>query len=120
MRNGWLGFIGTELHKAVFAPLVDPKSPEGARSYAREKVAVRLGIFEDRLSAHDFLLDRFSVADAYLATVLNWSATFGVDLSPWPAVRTYHQRVLDRPNVARAFGEELAMYRDERAKRASA
>jgi glutathione S-transferase len=116
----WLGFIGTELHKAVFAPLVDPKSPEGARSYAHEKAALRLGIVQDRVSAHEFLLDRFSVADAYLATVLNWAATFGVDLGPWPAVRSYHKRVLDRPGVARAFGEELAMYRDEQAKRASA
>jgi glutathione S-transferase len=116
----WLGFIGTELHKAVFAPLVDLNSPDGAKTYAREKVALRLGIVQDRLSAHDFLLDRFSVADAYLATILNWAATFGVDLKPWPAVRSYHERVLARPAVARALGEELAMYRDEQAKRASA
>jgi len=116
----WLGFVGTELHKAVFAPLVDPKSPEDAKSYAHEKVALRFGIVQNRLAAHDFLLDRFSVADAYLATILNWAATFGVDLGPWPAIRSYHKRVLDRPGVARAFGEELAMYRDEQAKRASA
>ncbi|WP_429267333.1 hypothetical protein [Paraburkholderia sp. EB58] len=24
----WLGFIGTELHKAVFIPLLDPHAPE--------------------------------------------------------------------------------------------
>jgi glutathione S-transferase len=116
----WLGFIGTELHKGVFAPLVDLKSPEGAKTYAREKAALRFDVLQDRLSKHDFLLDRFSVADAYLATVLNWAAPFGVDLEPWPAIRSYHKRVLDRPNVARAVGEEFAMYREEQAKRASA
>ena len=32
----WLCFIGTELHKALFAPLLDAKSPEGAKAYALE------------------------------------------------------------------------------------
>src|SRR6185436_1840722 len=100
----WLGFIGTEVHKAVFAPLVDPHSPEEAKAYAREKVALRFAIVQDRLSAHDFLLERFSVADAYLTTVLNWAATFGVDLAPWPAIQSYHKRMLERPKVARAVG----------------
>jgi glutathione S-transferase len=116
----WLGFIGTELHKGVFAPLVDLESPEGAKAYAREKAPLRFAVVQDRLSKHDFLLDRFSVADAYLATILNWTAPFGVDLEPWPAIRSYHKRVLERPEVAKAVGEEFAMYREEQAKRASA
>ncbi len=113
----WLGFIGTELQKAVFVPLLDPKAPEGAKVYAREKAALRLGVLERHLSSHEFLLDRFTVADAYLATVLNWATSSGVQLPDWPAVSDYHQRILKRPSVARAVGEEWAMYQEEQKSR---
>ena len=109
----WLAFIGTELQKAVFVPLLDEKAPEGAKTYAREKAALRLGVLEHHLATQPFLLDGFSVADAYLATVLNWSASAGIDLADWPAVLAFHQRVLKRPSVAKAFGEEWAMYQEE-------
>jgi glutathione S-transferase len=106
----WLGFIGTELHKAVFISLLDPKAPEAARGYAREKVALRMGVLEKHLAGREYLLERFSVADAYLFTVLNWAAVTGVNLAEWPAVQAYHQRLLQRPSVARAFGEERDLY----------
>ena len=73
----WLGFIGTELHKAVFLPLLDPKAPEAAKAYAREKIALRFGLLEKHLAGREFLLESFSIADAYLVTVLNWTAPRG-------------------------------------------
>lgn len=114
----WLGFIGTELHKAVFVPLLDAKAPEEAKSYAREKTALRMGVVQRHLADREFLLDGFSIADAYLATVLNWTAATNTDLSEWPTVRDYHQRMLARPSVAKAVGEEFAMYREQQARRA--
>ena len=113
----WLGFIGTELHKALFVPLLDPKAPADVKTYARDKATLRLGILQDHLSKHDFLLDRFTVADAYLATVLNWAQFSGVDLTAWPAVRDYYQRMLKRPAIAKALGEEFAIYREEQARK---
>ena len=105
-----LGFIGTELHKAVFVPLLDPKAPEAVKAYAREKLALRMGVLEKHLAGSEFLLERFSIADAYLATVLNWTLATGVSLAEWPIVQAYHQRMLKRPSVARAFAEELALF----------
>jgi glutathione S-transferase len=113
----WLGFIGTELHKALFVPLLDPKAPPDVKTYARDKAALRLGILQDHLSKHEFLLDRFTVADAYLATVLNWAQFSGVDLAAWPAVRDYYQRMLKRPAIAKAAGEEFAIYREQQAQK---
>jgi len=113
----WLSFIGTELHKAVFIPLLDPKAPEAVKSYAREKSALRFDILQGHFSTHAFLLECFSVADAYLATVLNWAAPTGTDLGQWPAVRDYHQRLLKRPSIARAVGEEWTMHQEEQARR---
>ena len=106
----WLGFIGTELHKAVFVPLLDPKAPEAVKTYARAKLALRMGVLEKHLAGRETLLDAFSVADAYLATVLNWTRATGVNLAEWPAVADYHARLLKRPSVAKAVGDEFALY----------
>mgnify|MGYP001555843124 CR=1 FL=1 len=105
----WLGFITTELHKLVFSPLLDPKAPEGARTYAKDKAVPRFDHLERELAGRDFLLDRFSIADAYLVTVLNWSSAAGIDLGQWPAVNAYRKRLLQRPAVARAVTEERAL-----------
>jgi glutathione S-transferase len=112
----WLCFIGTELHKALFAPLLDTKAPEGAKAYALEKGASRLSHLETYLTGREFLLERFSVADAYLFTVLNWSVVTPVDLKKWPAISAYVARLRDRPSVAKAFAEERALYAEEQAR----
>lgn len=112
----WLCFIGTELHKALFFPLLDAKSTEGAKAYALEKGPSRLAYLEKHLTGREFLLDRFSVADAYLFTVLNWTAVTPVDLKPWPAISAYVARLRERPSVAKAFAEERALYMEELAR----
>jgi glutathione S-transferase len=116
----WLNFITTELHKVVFLPLLDRTSGEGAKTYARSKTQVRLDYLDAHLKGHDYLLDRFSVADAYLVTVLNWSTPSGVTLADWPAVAAYFKRLQQRPSIARAFAEELALYAEEQARKVAA
>jgi len=111
----WLGFVSTELHKAVFVPLLDPKAGEEVKAYARGKVPLRLGVLQDHLAAHAFLVGTFSVADAYLFTVLNWARHSGVDLAAWPHVAGYYHRLSQRPAVARALAEEMAMYLEEQS-----
>ena len=114
----WLGFIGTELHKGIFIALLDPTSPDAARDYSRTKIPLRFNFLQDHFTAHDFVLERFSVADAYLVTLLNWSTVSGIDLKQWPAVAAYYQRMMQRPSVARACGEELTLYKEEQARHA--
>lgn len=119
LMRQWLGFIGTELHKAIFQPLLDAKAPDSVKDYARAKIALRFGLLQDHFAAHEFVLDKFSIVDAYLTTVLNWCNASGIDVKHWPAVHAYHQRMLQRPSVARAFGEELALYKEEKSRQAS-
>jgi glutathione S-transferase len=116
----WLCFIGTELHKGLFIPLFDQKAPEGTRSHTLKKYESRLRYLNDCLSGREFLLDRFTVADAYLYTVLNWAAATQVDLTPWPAIKGYHGRLQTRPSIAKAFREELALYKAEFARHQAA
>jgi glutathione S-transferase len=114
----WLSFIGSELHKALFYPLLDENACEGAKAYALEKAASRFGWLQARLAGREFLLERFSVADAYLFAVLNWSAVTPVNLATWPTIRAYHASLLQRPSVSRAFSEERERYLQKLARAA--
>ena len=116
----WLSFIGTELHKALFAPLFDPKLVEEGKSRALEKGESRLAHLDRHLAGRDFLLDGFTVADAYLFTVLNWNIATPVDLARWPVVRDYYTRLKARPSIARALTEEHALYAAEQARHRAA
>ena len=106
----WLSFIGSELHKTVFTPLLSPKANDGAKTFARDAAADRLAYLDAHLTGRDYLLDRFSVADAYLTAVLNWAPFVGIDLKTWPNVAAYYARVAARPHVARAMQEEMGLF----------
>ena len=99
--------------RASFIPLFDQKAPDGTRSHTLKKYESRLKYLNDHLTGREFLLDRFSVADAYLYTVLNWTVPTRVDLAPWPAIKSYHEYLQTRPSIAKAFLEELALYKAE-------
>jgi glutathione S-transferase len=115
----WLSFIGTELHKALYVPLLDPRAPEAAKAYALSKAPSRLSWVAAKLEGREHALSAFSVADAYLFAVLNWSTVTPVALAPWPSITTYQARLRDRPSVARAFAEERALYAQELARHAA-
>jgi glutathione S-transferase len=117
----WLCFIGTELHKGLFVPVLDKKAPAEAKSYVLARYLSRLDYLENYLRGRDYLLDHFSVADAYLVTVINWTmATPPIELAKWPAVKTYYERLRARPSVARAIAEEFELYKAEIARHKAA
>lgn len=116
----WLNFIATELHKAVYVPLLAPNGFEGAADYARQKAPQRFARLAAHLEGREHLLDRFSVADAYLTTVLNWSRATRIDLTAWPVVHAYYRRMLQRPSIAKAVAEERVLYEAEQARHAAA
>src|SRR5262249_2980089 len=88
---------------------------ECGETYTQDKGASRLAYLDRYLAGRDYLLDRFSVADAYLFTVLNWSTATGVDLARWPAVKDYYTRMRQRPSIAKALAEERALYVQQQA-----
>jgi glutathione S-transferase len=48
----------------------------------------------------------FTVADAYLFTVLNWTGHVKIDLGKWPILRDFKARVAGRPKVIEAMKAE--------------
>jgi glutathione S-transferase len=106
----WLSFIGSELHKTVFTPLLSPSFPAEAKTKAKEQATERLTYLNDHLTGRDWLLDDFSVADAYLAAVLNWNQAVKLDFHAYPAIQAYQARLMTRPAVQKAVQEEFALF----------
>ena len=95
----WLAFISTEIHKG-FGPLWNPATPPEVRERTVQALGNRFGLVAKTLEQQPFLTgDRFTIADAYLFVVLNWSGLHKVDLGPWPALQQFQQRVASRPAV---------------------
>ncbi|WP_165190238.1 glutathione S-transferase C-terminal domain-containing protein [Caulobacter soli] len=109
--QGWLSFIGSELHIGGFTVLLNPKAPDGAKAFARERLAERLAHLDAHLKGREFLQGRFSVADAYLFVMLTWARYLSLDFGPYPALTAYRERLQTRPSIARAFDEELTLFK---------
>ncbi|MCL6556350.1 MAG: glutathione transferase GstA [Burkholderiales bacterium] len=102
----WLNFISTELHKG-FGALFNPKLPDEAKSIIKSQLVSRIEHANRRLTGKPYAMgDTFTVADAYLFTVLGWGKYVGIDLSPWPALTAYLGRVGARPAVQAALAAE--------------
>ena len=106
----WLVFLGTEVHKAIFRPLFDPASNEGAQAYARSKVPTRFAYLDAALTDRETLLTELGLPDMYLFTLLSWTRTAGIDLSAFPALRAAFSAHRERPAFKRAFAEELPLF----------
>ena len=101
-----LNYITSEVHKS-FSPLFNPASS----AEMKETLAANLGKKFDWLSGFlgkkPFLLgNTFTVADAYLFTVLNWTGHVKIDLNKWPVLADYKSRIAKRPKVMEAMKAE--------------
>jgi glutathione S-transferase len=102
----WLGFINSEVHKS-FGPLFDPAAPVAVKDAARKRIAKRLGFVEKALTGKEFLVgSRFTVADAYLYTVVAWTGAHGIEIAEWPALKAFQARIGARPAVQAAHAAE--------------
>ncbi|ANY82865.1 glutathione transferase GstA (plasmid) [Microvirga ossetica] len=106
--QSWLTFIATELHKMYSPWLFHPEYGAQAQGVARDKIAQRLAFVEDHLAASGpFVMgDRFCVADAYLFTIVGWSGFARIDLSGFPHLRTFMERIGSRRKVREAIDVE--------------
>ena len=100
----WLSFINSEVHKS-FSPLFNSEATEDTKTYARNQLAKRLAYLEDALGDKKYLMgDQFTVADAYLFTVLGWGVHVAVDIGP--KLKSYVDRIRARPHVIEAMTAE--------------
>ncbi|MFS8931490.1 glutathione transferase GstA [Cupriavidus taiwanensis] len=101
----WLNFISSELHKG-FGPFWKPGTPQEQKEATWARLSQRFDWLAPQLADKDYLMAEFSVADAYLFTILRWPDHFKLSLDRWPALQAYRARVGARPAVKQALQEE--------------
>ncbi|MRT08406.1 glutathione transferase GstA [Pantoea agglomerans] len=102
----WLNFITSEIH-AGSALLFNQALPDAVLSLFREKLFQRFDFLQDTLAEKAFLMGpSFSIADAYLFTVLGWCKFFSIELDRWPALVAYRENISARPAVQAALWTE--------------
>lgn len=105
----WLNFIASEIHKN-FAPLFNPAIAAAVKELATANLKARLTTVAKQLTEHAYLVgEQFSVADAYLFVTLSWRHYVNLDISPWPVLEEYTNKIAARPAVQQAMREELLL-----------
>jgi glutathione S-transferase len=111
----WLNFITSELHKQ-FGPFFAPTTPGEYKEILTEKIAKRFDWLSEQLTGKDYLMGKqFTVADAYLYTMLRWTRFVAIDLAKWPVLAAYEARVAARPKVQEALVAEGLLKKAEAA-----
>ncbi|SLK14854.1 glutathione S-transferase [Enterobacter sp. NFR05] len=102
----WLNFVATELHKG-FTPLFRPDTPEAFKPTARALLEKKLEYVDAELADQQWINgENFSIADAYLFTVLRWAVAVKLNFPQAGNIANYMQRVASRPAVAAAMAAE--------------
>jgi glutathione S-transferase len=102
----WATYVSTEIHKG-FGPLWNPATPGAFKDTTREMLGKKFDFLQSRLGEGPFLTgEPFTIADAYLFTVLRWTAIHDIDLSRWAGLTSYQERVAARPRVRDALAAE--------------
>jgi glutathione S-transferase len=101
-----LNFITTEMHKGM-GNFFNPAMNDGWRQAVTDRLGVRMDWLAKQLEGRQYIMgDKFTVADAYLFTILNWAGPSKFDLSKWPAITDYYKRIAQRPKVQEALKAE--------------
>lgn len=102
----WMTFISTELHKnmgALFNPAITPEWKAAVTANLNKRLDWLASALGDNSWLHG---DGFTIADAYLFTVLGWSGHVGLSLDSWPALQAYRANIAQRPAVVKAMKAE--------------
>jgi glutathione S-transferase len=98
-----LNFVATELHKGLgllFNKTLTEESKAPLKAIAEKKLA----FLNTQLANRQFLAaNQYTVADAYCFTVIGWTKLLGIDMTPYPNVLGYCERISQRPAVVAAL-----------------
>lgn len=102
----WLNYIATELHKG-FTPLFRPDTPEEYKPTVRALLEKKMQYVDAALKDGQWICgSRFTIADAYLFTVLRWAYAVKLNMDGLENIAAYMKRMAERPGVAAALKAE--------------
>jgi glutathione S-transferase len=94
----WLNWVATEMHKG-FSPLWYDYTPEEYKTKIREGLAKKFDFLTGNLKTNAFLMGQYTVADSYLFTILGWAKPLKIELTKWPAILGYLEKIQARPAI---------------------
>ena len=90
-----------------FSPLFNPAATDAIKAFTVQNLEKKFDWLNKQLAGKQYLTgDQFTIADAYLFVVANWSKSVGIDLGRWPALKEFQDRVAARPKVQVAMAAE--------------
>ena len=102
----WLNYIATELHKG-FTPLFRPDTPEEYKPTVRALLEKKMQYVDAALKEGQWICgSRFTIADAYLFTVLRLAYAVKFNMDGLENIAAYMKRMAERPGVAAALKAE--------------
>lgn len=102
----WPNYIATELHKG-FTPLFRPDTPEEYKPTVRALLEKKMQYVDAALKEGQWICgSRFTIADAYLFTVLRWAYAVKLNMDGLDHIAAYMKRMAERPGVAAALKAE--------------
>lgn len=104
----WLNFITTDLHKSFYVFFFD--GGDQAKTLYQNKLNKHFVEVNDVLGENDFITgSNFTIADPYLYTVLSWARMLEMDMTSYPNIATFMNRMEERPSMQRAMTAEGLM-----------
>ncbi|MGL4855963.1 MAG: glutathione transferase GstA [Plesiomonas sp.] len=101
-----LNYVATELHK-TWGSLFNPAMPAEWREVVLTRIQGQLAYLDQQFSKQEYVTGAtFSIADAYMFTVLGWATPLKIDFAPYPHVQAYLARIGARPAVQQTLKAE--------------
>ena len=111
--NEKLNFVATDLHKGLgflFAAdrfHTDKKVTDELKVNYKAGLSRQFDFLSSVLKDQPFMLgSKFSAVDAYAFTILNWHGVLQIDMTKWPVLMGYMEKMKTHPSVHQALKSE--------------
>ncbi|MDZ4676738.1 MAG: glutathione transferase GstA [Oligoflexia bacterium] len=92
----WLNYISSEIHKG-FGVLWVGSYPEEIVKTTRATLEEKFAYVAKQLGTKSFLMGDYTIADAYLFTMLNWARYHKLELTKTPELLGFMEKMKTRP-----------------------
>lgn len=102
-----LTFISSEIHKTFSLFFAMNNLSEEGVANMKARLQKRFALLNTQLANREYLIgDTFTIADAYVFTILNWRHMFNIDIAEHTNLVNYLSKIEARDSVKTAMVEE--------------
>ena len=106
----WLNYVATELHKGIGGLFHKDGFGEAGAKKLEEIAKSKLVYLNEALAGKEYVVDSFSISDAYMFVVLSWTQKLNVSLDEYSNIKSYYNRILKIEAVAKSTKDDGSNY----------